>query len=284
MKTAVLIPNTKNDKDLSLTARVAKKLDSIGITGYIDSSIEDAPNELIKYDVFPNNVDLLIVIGGDGSVIDASAYAIDNDIPLIGINLGKVGYLSEVEPDNLDLLDKLVSGEYSVNKRILLTASLPKSGENGYALSRLAVNDVVISHDSYLGIADFKLQDSLGNTIKYRADGVIVSTPQGSTAYSLSAGGPVIAHDVDGILVTPVCPHSFFNRSVIFNSCETLKITNTGAPSLNISIDGRFAMTLECGNYCTVRTSEKRLKMLSFSNNSMFTNLFRKMRIMEDIK
>lgn len=284
MKTAVLIPNTKNDKDLSVTARVAKKLNSIGITGYIDSSIEGAPDELIKYDFFPNNADVLIVIGGDGSVIDASAYAIDNDIPLIGINLGKVGYLSEVEPDNIDLLDKLVEGEYAVNERILLTVALPESGANRDALSRLAVNDIVISHDSYLGIADFRLQDSLGNTIKYRADGVIISTPQGSTAYSLSAGGPVIAHDVEGILVTPVCPHSFFNRSVLFNACETLKITNIGEPSLNISIDGRLALTLERGNYCTVRTAKKRMKMLSFSNNSMFSNLFRKMRIMEDIK
>ena len=284
MKAAVLIPNTKNDKDLSVTERVARKLNSLGITGYIDSSVEHCPTSLLKYDVFPDSCELLIVIGGDGSVIDASHYAIERNIPVMGINLGKVGYLSEVEPDNLDLFDKLVSGEYTVNERMLLTVSVQGNRPDGGALSRLAVNDIVISHDSYLGIADFRLEDSLGNSIKYRADGVILSTPQGSTAYSLSAGGPVIAHDVDCILATPVCPHSFFNRSVLFNAGETLKITNVGEPPLNISIDGRLAMTLERGDSCAVRTADKKMKMLSFANNSMFTNLFRKMRIMEDIK
>ncbi len=282
LKSAIVIPNGKNDKGYTVTARVCEKLASIGIATYVDSSVKPVPFGAVMCDSFPA-ADIVIVIGGDGSVIDASHYALERDIPILGVNLGKVGYLSEVEPDGLDLMDSLVSGNYSINERMLLTVSLPDGGECA-ALHRLAVNDVVISHESYLGIADFRLEDSLGNSIKYRADGLIASTPQGSTAYSLSAGGPIIAHDVDGILVTPVCPHSFFNRSVLFNCGERLRITNVGEPPLNISIDGRLAVSIKCGEYCTLSTAEKKMKMLSFSNNSMFTNLFRKMRIMEDIK
>ena len=103
-----------------------------------------------------------------------------------------------------------------------------------------------------------------------------------STAYSLSAGGPVLAHDVDGILLTPVCPHSFFDRSVLFNSGERIRVTNLGDDVLNVSVDGRALMRLGYGEDCTVFKSDRALRMLSFSKNSMFKRLFKKMSLSED--
>lgn len=278
MKKALIIPNLNNDKDHNVTRGVVEKLTSLGITSFIDDSVASMDGATPYHALIPH-ADMVVVIGGDGSVIDASKYAIEMDIPLLGVNLGKVGYLTEVEPDGLSLLDKLIEGDYRVEEKMLLYTE-----KCGKVIERLAVNDVVISHESYLGIADFTLTDSNGNSIRYRADGIILSTPQGSTAYSLSAGGPIMAHNVSGIIATAVCPHSFFDRSVVFDSGETIGIKNCSLNNMNISVDGRLVGALLPGEVCTVRRAEKNFKMISFQENNMFSNLFRKMKILEDFK
>ena len=284
MKNIVLIPNLNKDMANEATARLIEKLHALGLKLYSASKYAaNFPPIVEVYESFPENTDLVIVVGGDGSVLDASVDAIAYDVPLIGVNLGKVGYLSEIDPENLDVFAGLVSGGYSVEERMLLSVSLKKAG-NVSTVTRYAVNDVVISHESYLGIADFKIENTRGESVKYRADGIILSTPSGSTAYSLSAGGPVVSPYLDSILVTPVSPHSFFNRSILFNSKEKISVMNTGDSDLNVSIDGRRIAALSCGEECTVSVADKRLKMLTFSSDNMFATLFKKMRIMEDVK
>lgn len=283
MNAVVIIPNPKKDEELKVTAKVAEKLLSVGVRVFLNSEYKNCTAVGVEYyDEFPR-ADLIIVIGGDGSVIAASKYAVSDDIPILGVNLGKVGYLTEVEPDALFVLDRLVSGEYFVEDKLLLSVEC-KRGTEIYRTESLAVNDVVISHNDFLGIADFKVENSRGDCVKYRADGIILATPQGSTAYSLSAGGPIISHDLDSIIVTPVCPHSFFNRSIIFSGNERLKVTNDGESDLNVSIDGRLFTVLNKGDECTVYAAERKMKMITFSENNMFSTLFRKMRILEDIK
>ncbi len=283
MKNAVIIPNPNKDSELGVTRLLIKKLLMLGISPYIDKIYGIESEGAVLYSDFPSEADMIFVIGGDGSVIDASKYALMYDIPLLGVNLGKVGYLSELEPDSLDILDRLQRGEYKVTEKLLLTAELI-SGTEVKKSEHLAVNDVVISHDDYFGIADFTVENALGDKVKYRADSIIISTPQGSTAYSLSAGGPIVAHNVNSLLITPVCPHSFFNRSIVFDSSEAITISNICEQNLKISIDGRSFATMAKGESCVVRSSEMRLKMISFSENNMFSALFRKMRILEDIK
>ena len=279
MKKVALIINTTKDKNLSVSLSVCRKLIELGLTVYVENelfyALEKAGNALIPYEDFPNDAELIIVVGGDGSVIDASNRAVENDIPIIAVNLGKVGYLSEIDPENINALDKLADGEYNVEHKMLLVTDKCRD--------RFAVNDVVITRKGSLGVGCFKVEDSLGNSVKYRADGLIVSTPQGSTAYSLSAGGPIVAHNVDSILLTPVAPHSFFNRSVLFNALDVLKITNIGDGDMSISIDGRCIGILSEGASCSVSKADKRLKMITFSENKMFSRLFKKMRILEDI-
>lgn len=283
MKTVVIMPNPKKDEGLFVTAKVAEKLLSIGMRVFLNSEYNSLATAGVEYyDDLPK-ADLIIVIGGDGSVIAASAFAVRADIPILGVNLGKVGYLTEVEPDALSVLDGLVKGEYFVEDKLLLSVECKRGGEI-YTTDSLAVNDVVISHNEFLGIADFKVENSLGDCVKYRADGIILATPQGSTAYSLSAGGPIISHDLDSIIVTPVCPHSFFNRSIVFSANERLKVTNDGESDLNVSIDGRLFTVLNKGDECTIYAAERKMKMITFSENNMFSTLFRKMRILEDIK
>ena len=280
MKKAILLPNATKDKGLSFTNRVAQNLLRYGIKVYLDKeySIEGVE----PYDKTPADADFIIVVGGDGSLIDASTLAVELDIPIIGINLGKVGYLTTLDPNNLDLFEKLVSGEYSVSKKMLLEIEkLDKEG-NPILCDRLALNDAIVSHDSYLGIADFKVENSGGDSVVYRADGVVIATPAGSTAYSLSAGGPIISHTLDSIMVTPLCPHSFFNRSIVYGPEEKIKITNLSDIKLNISVDGRLFSSLSNGECCIIKMSNRRVKILTFGESNLFTTLSEKIKLLYD--
>lgn len=282
MKNILLIPNKNKDLNFVISKRVAELLKNSGANVFAENPAAEISDVTKAYDSSVL-LDLIIVIGGDGSILDSSKLAIEIGVPILGVNLGKVGYLSEVDVEKLDSLNKLFSGEYSVDDKMLLEVSFT-SGEKIEKSERLALNDVIIGHDTFLGIADFRLKKSDSETVRYRADGIIFSTPVGSTAYSLSAGGPIVAHDIDSILVTPIAPHSFFNRSIIFSSDECLEVINNGETELNVSIDGRLFKTLNKGDKCTVRKSEKRLKVLTFDKSNMFSTLFKKMKILEDVK
>ncbi len=283
MKNFVIIPNITKDKGLSVTKNITKKLISLGGAVYVSEKYSDFATEGANYYVrVPENVDLIVVVGGDGSMLDASTLAIERDIPLLGVNLGKVGYLSEVEPTGLDILERIFDGNYKIDEKILLSVTLV-TDEGRETAERLAVNDVILSHDSFLGIAEFVLYNSLGDSIKYRADGMILSTPAGSTAYSLSAGGPIISHNIDAIAATPICPHSFFNRSIIFQPKDVIRLKNMSRGPLNVSVDGRLWREVAEGEMCEIKTAEKRLKVLTFSESNMFSALFKKMKILEEI-
>ncbi len=283
MKHIAIIPNPKKDRDFSVTKNLVEKLDFFDSTVYIEKKYgENLDLPVVLYDEFPRSAEAIIVVGGDGSVLDASVTAIENDIPLLAVNLGKVGYLSEVEPDNLDILSCLFSGKYEIEEKMLLSVTQVSFGL-AHTAERLAVNDVIVSHDNFLGIANFTLENGVGNCVKYRADGMILSTPAGSTAYNLSAGGPIVSHDIDSIVATPICPHSFFNRSIIFKATENIKLRNISDTVLNISIDGRYFTNLSNNDECIIKMADKKLKMITFSENNMFSTLFKKMRILEDI-
>ena len=284
MKNILVIPNTLKDTDLSVTSRVIEKLTEFGMTALVSAEFSGRFDGKIEYFTsLPLSAELVLVIGGDGSVIDASRIAIELDIPLLGVNLGNLGYLSEVETDELDILKKLADGDYIVDDKMLLEVILGKAGKVSKA-QRLAVNDIIVSHSEYLGIADICLENSMNEAVKYRADAVILATPAGSTAYALSSGGPIISHNLDSITATPVSPHSFFNRSIVYSANEEIKVSNIGSYSIKVSIDGRFFDSLEKGDFCIVKKSDKRFKMLTFSANNMFTTLFNKLKILSNIE
>ena len=278
----IIIPNRAKDKDLVVTQSVVSKLCSLGIIPYISREyLNDGEiNNANLYDELPTSADLIIVIGGDGSMIDASQIALSLDIPLIGVNLGHVGYLSEIEPDEINILDRLI-GDYRVEEKMLLVASHVSSDGLVESTSRFAVNDIVVSHGDYLGISDFRVANTSGEYIKYRADGVVISTPVGSTAYALSAGGPVVSHTLESITVTPVCPHSFFNRSIVYDSSDILSVVNDNDLCLNVSVDGRFYTKIAKGESCVVRCASRKLKIMTFEKNNTLSKLFAKIKQFE---
>lgn len=281
MKHFVILPNPKKDVGYAVTAAVAERLISRGAVVYVPAEVT-ACRGTETYTEFPATAEAVLVVGGDGSVLDAAVTAVKYDLPLLGINLGKVGYLTEVEVGNLSVLDRLLTDDFSVGRMMLLSVSKEERGEVTVS-DRPALNDCIVSRSPDGDMADVAVTTSSGEGIAYRADGVIVATPAGSTAYSFSAGGPVVAHDVESLLVTPVCPHAFFNRPILFDSKECIHIRNGGTSQLFVRVDGRPFGTLEPGGVCRVCRSEKTLKMIHLTEGNMFSALFGKIRNYESV-
>ncbi len=275
----VIIPNDKKDKDYKVTHSVVSELLLHGASIYMDAAIPFFSEDVFKYDDFPADADVIVVIGGDGSILDASHYAIRYGVPLLGINLGRVGYMSELAPTQISNLAGLFDGNYIVEEKMLLSVAI----EGAPAVERLAVNEIVFSHSNPVELTYLTLTDGNGASVKYRADGLIFATPVGSTAYSLSAGGPIVLQDHPSILVTPICPHSFFGRSLIFSDREVLSVACGSQASLNISVDGRPWGVLNAGACCYVQRSERNLKMITFQKGNRMSALFSKLRSLDEI-
>ncbi len=280
MKRIALLPNPKKDPTLRVTGEIVDRLSKNGATVTLPPQYRGAFPTLAS-ESFPDAPDLFLVVGGDGSILDASVDAVAAGVPVLGVNLGKLGYLAELDPSQLDRLDRLFCGEYDIREEMLLTVSVFREGRE-LPSARYAVNEVFASHDGAVGLATLRLRTEAGESVSYRADGLIFSTPTGSTAYSLSAGGPIVAHSVPSITVTPVCPHSFFNRSIVFSPDERLTLTAGDVP-IGLSVDGRPFDTLYPGETCAIRRAERSLKLLTFRENDTFSALFSKMRKLEEI-
>lgn len=284
MKKAIVLPNRLKDSSLALTKAVVRRLLCLEITAYLDEEYRcDGMEGAVFYTDIPTDADFIVVIGGDGSVIDASRLSLETHLPLLGINLGKVGYLATVDPDRLELLSVITEDRAQIDEKMLLVAEKHCADGNILISDRFAVNDVVICHDSYLGISDIKLENGQGDTVQYRADGIIIATPAGSTAYSLSAGGPIISHGLDSITVTPICPHSFFNRSIVYGPDERITISNMAEDILNISVDGRLFDRLKKGESCLIYRSDKRIKMFNLEDTNLFSTLSKKIKLLHDL-
>ena len=210
-------------------------------------------------------------------MIDALPTAITMDIPVLGVNLGKVGFLNELEPSELSLLKGLFSDECSIEERLLMEVEI-RDGERSFSSPFPAVNDLVVSRKIENTIASVRVHYNGTKALDYRADGVVVSTPLGSSAYALSCGGPMLTHELEAISLTPICPHSFLNRSMVFPDSAVIDIENLGEHNLAVIVDGRLLTEISCGGVCTVKKSSKTLKMISLKGEGHLQAIFKKLR------
>lgn len=286
MRSILLLPNERKDPGLSVSREITSILRSHGATVLLPDEIAGAYPDIgaLAASTADAHPELLIAVGGDGTVLAAAGDAMRLDLPLLGINMGHLGFLAELETDQLSLLSGLFCGNYRIVRRMTLSVSVEIGGVTE-AIPISPLNDVSFSHDRGNGLAELTLTDSDGNSIDYHADGLILATPSGSTAYTLSAGGPIIDDTVEAICVTPVCPHSFFNRSVIFGRDSVLTVTNRSRAGneVIVALDGTDVLRLPSGGSLTVRRSESSLKMLSFDRHATIRTLNRKMQ-MADMK
>ena len=223
--------------------------------------------------------DCAVVLGGDGSVIKTASVCADANIPVLGINLGRVGYLAEVEQDELYLLSRLCRGEYRIERRMMLSISVWRDEKQIHRMPH-ALNEAVISNGAISHMVELDVLCDGQAVSQFHADGVIIATPTGSTAYSMSAGGPIIDPALDCFCLTPVCAHSLSARPMLLSSECTMQIKNICLREDNtyLTVDGAANFKLLCGDVVRIRKSSVETQMIRFHENSFFSVLNRKMQ------
>ena len=220
---------------------------------------------------------ILIVLGGDGTILEAARRAAVRGTPILGINLGRLGYMAELEPSELDLLGKLFTGEYELEERSMLRVELYAGGE--LRSFCYALNDAVISNGSVSRMIELELSEGGSPVTTYRADGLIIATPTGSTAYSMSAGGALVDPRVPCVCVTPICPHSFIARPMIFSDDAVLEVRNICAREkmLYLTVDGRMNFELYRNQVVRVTKANIKTKLIRLKSYGFYRKLRQKM-------
>jgi NAD+ kinase len=221
--------------------------------------------------------DLLVAIGGDGTVLKAARMIEGTQIPLMGINLGGLGFLTATTLGGArDLLEKILRGDYRVEERLLLTVTLRRSGRDLF--THVALNDVVVAMGSLCRLITLETYIDDEYLVTYNSDGLVVSSPTGSTAYSLSAGGPLVTPDTDAIIVAPICPHMLTNRPLIIPSNKRVRIViSPRARNSALTLDGQVRETLQGGDEVIVGGCSAKLRLVVSSDKGYFQLLREKL-------
>jgi len=221
-----------------------------------------------------SKVDLAIVMGGDGTMLSVARSLIQNNIPLVGINRGRFGFLTDLRAEDMLLaVDKVLANHYQLESRMLLTACVVRAGKPIF--QGLALNDVVIK--SGLRLIEITVEIDGQFVHKQRADGLIISTPTGTTAYALSAGGPILHPNLEAIAIVPISPHTLSNRPIAVNSTSEIEINLVQADDAQLSYDGQFEILLEMGDRILVKRAEKTVTLLHPSEYCYFDMLRNKL-------
>ncbi|HMM21279.1 MAG TPA: NAD(+)/NADH kinase [Selenomonadales bacterium] len=215
-----------------------------------------------------DQIQLAVTLGGDGTLINAAREVAPAGIPVCGVNMGQLGYLTEIElPDLAPAVDKLIRGEYSIEERLMLDAFILRGDEELFVSS--ALNDVVVTKGGLSRLIRLKLFIDDELAANYPADGVIVATSTGSTGYSLSAGGPIINPKLKVIVLTPICPHSLQARSLLVSEKEEIKITmNATHDDIVLTVDGQTLQALQPDDIVIVRRATFRARFARFAGRS----------------
>ena len=283
MKTVALIANFNIAEKANAAYAVADRLLAHCQTVLISSAYKErifrahrsrsefvfrTPEEIYR------EAEMVVVLGGDGFMLEAARRAAPTGIPILGINMGRVGYMTELEIDELALIDLVFDGAYTVDERAMLAIRV-KSREGQCKASTYALNDAVVANGSTARIVDLMLSDNGEQIFTYRADGLVIATPTGSTAYSLSAGGPIVEPKLSCICVTPICPHSLLARPLIFSDEAHLEVKNicTREKVLHLTVDGRATYDLYYGDTVEITKSELKTKLVRVKQESFYSKI-----------
>ena len=225
----------------------------------------------MSYNDIYSKCDLVIAIGGDGVMLEAARRATPCGIPILGVNMGRVGYMTELEMNELDLLEKIFTEEFHLDERAMLRVDI-RSSKGQSRFSAYALNEAVIANGSTARIVDLELSDNGQLVSEYRADGLVIATPTGSTAYSLSAGGPIIDPKLSCFCVTPICPHSLVARPLVFPDSAVLEIKNICVREkvLHLTVDGKATFDLFFGDTVVITKAAISTKLLRIKDDDFY--------------
>lgn len=277
----LLYPNSKKNIPAEQVGALVDHLANRACTVLADESFSDMLSPFSDKIAFVHDVydaDAVFVLGGDGTMIKGARAALDKGIPLAGINYGHLGYMTELEIGDTDMIDKIISGECRIESRMMIDVRIKRDGKY-IEMKYPALNDAVISNGPVAHLMRFDMYCDGTLARRTRGDGVVISTPTGSTAYSMSAGGPVLDPCLKCICATYVCPHSLGARSVIFGGGSVITIKNISCRSTGVylTIDGREETELLAGDEVIFSRSLKETKFIRVKNDAFLSVLRQKM-------
>ena len=283
MKKVVLSPNIYRDRQLNTTKQVNHLLNEMGIETVVSMPFQvddvDLPKGLhyepLKYAI--RNSDLMIAFGGDGSILHLAKASALHHIPLLGINLGNLGYIAELEHTDLELLKRLKEPDLPREQRMMLDVRVYRGDKQVY--SNIVLNDAVLTKGAIARVIKLQLYMNGKEFVRVGGDGIIFATPTGSTAYSLSAGGPIVDPVANNILITPICAHSLMSPSYVLDPEQIIEVqsVNNGSKTVYLSADGGKAFLLKEGDRLMIKRSKFSTELIKLKDRSFYETLRVKM-------
>ncbi|MBQ3100599.1 MAG: NAD(+)/NADH kinase [Clostridia bacterium] len=265
MKHIVIYANPDKDKGLVCTTKLKSIIENASCKVDVITDPERFSDNGVP--------ELLIVLGGDGTIMHAARCCSYAGVPILGINFGRVGFMAELNPDEIVLVEEYINGNYSIEERMMLAVKT-ESGDEFCVL-----NDAVVSNGTVSKITTLDLYCNDSFVAEYNADGLIIATPTGSTAYSMSAGGPLIDPSLACLLSTPICPHSLTSRPMVFSADSVIKIVNKSPDSVSVylTLDGRENINIPFNASITVKRAKLVTKLIRIKNDGFYNLLGKKM-------
>ena len=281
----VLSPNPYRDRGLKAAQAAEKILKAAGVETAIclPFSVEGSNVDFPKHIQFKQteeelkSADILVCFGGDGTILHAAKDANQFNVPILGVNLGSVGFMAELELGELSMLSKLPAGKYDVERRMMLDVTVRRDGKVIY--SDIALNDAALTKGAVARVVDLEVLGDKTTITKMSADGVVISTPTGSTAYSMSAGGPIVEPTAENIIVTPICPHALSARSFVLGHERTvsIKLGRMARKTAFLSVDGGKAFKLNGGDVVEAKVSKSKTRLVRVTGRTFYEILNHKL-------
>lgn len=273
MKKVILCPNPYRDNDLKVARQSKELLEQVGFETVVCLPFQREGYDELGMPIRPlqqeiKSADLLLAFGGDGTILHLARTVALNNVPVLGINLGSLGFMSELEPEELDRLKDLASWDFAVESRMMLDVTVIRDGHSVY--NNIALNDAVISKGSIARVVRLEIFTEEGFLTRVGGDGVIVSTPTGSTGYSMAAGGSIVEPTAHNLLLTPICPHSMRSTAYVLapDHVITVEAADANRKFVYLSVDGGKAFALKNGDKVRVSRSRHTTKLVRLSKKS----------------
>lgn len=264
-----LFLNNKKKQAIDIAIAIKKFLSDQQVTVIVDDEEANAIGAAPLSSVNPKTIDFMISLGGDGTILRVVHRHIELEVPVLGVNLGSLGFMAEIQIDNLyPSLQNLLDGNFTIDSRITM------EGINAAGDNFLAVNEIVIHRAQNPCLIDLSIYVDGKYLNTFSADGMIISTPSGSTAYSLAAGGPILTPDIDAFVLTPICPHTISNRPLVLMPKKEIQVEYTSPLNpIEVIYDGIPRFTMATGEIYRIRPSERKFRLVCLPGHDYFTTL-----------
>ena len=277
MKNVVLASNPYRDKNFQTARRAVEILKETGLNPRLCLPFEvdrsfDLPRDLkfFRLDRELPNADLVICFGGDGTILHMAKAATRRGIPILGVNIGTMGFMAELESTELEKLKNLATGDYTVDNRMMLDVTIQR--DRDILFHDICLNDVAVTKGAIARIVHLSVKCDGVQAMECGGDGVIIATPTGSTAYSLSAGGPIVEPEAKNILITPVCAHDVGSRSIVASDKRvvTVEMIHNARRNAYLSVDGGKAVRINMGDVATIQKSNLETRLIRLKERSFY--------------